>query len=338
MGVKRSAVGVDDVAEWENLLGAFYLAAQGKRTRSEVRQFAAGLTQNLSELRDEVLLGQYQPQAMQTFYIRDPKPRLICAPAFRDRVLHHGLMAHVGPVLERALVHDTYACRKGKGTLAAVLRCQKQIGRFQWYAKVDMRAYFASIDHRILKRLLARKFKDGGLLGLVDTIIDAFEVKPGVGLPIGALTSQCFANYYLAGFDRFLLESCKVGAMVRYMDDVIWWGRSKEDVMAVLARAHCYLKDQLALEVKPSIQVNRCELGVPFCGYRVLPGGLRLTRRKKRRYGDKRGYWEQLFKDGDVDAVALQRAYDSILSMVVHGHSTGWRRAQLVRFPSPIEV
>ena len=147
-----------------------------------------------------------------------------------------------------------------------------------------MRAYFPSIDHAILKALLSRRFKDPGVLQLLERVIDSHHEVPGRGLPIGALTSQHFANWYLDGLDRLLLEQCRVGGLVRYMDDVIWWCDSRTRVREVLEVARCFLRDRLQLEVKPTVQLHRSSQGVRVCGYRVLPGTILMSARRRRRY------------------------------------------------------
>jgi hypothetical protein len=154
--------------------------------------------------------------------VLDESDFALYSPCFRERVLHHALMAQVGPVLDRALVDDSYACRVGKGTLAAVLRVQQHLRRWPWYAQIDIRGYFANIDHERLRDLLARRFKNPGLLALMAGIIDSYHTRPGRGLPLGELTSQHLANYYLNGLDRLLLEDCRVNGLVRYMDDLLW--------------------------------------------------------------------------------------------------------------------
>jgi len=216
--MKRSGVSLDAVADWHNLSAAFHRAALGKGHRTEVIQFKKDLPNRLANLRKDILAGTVTVGQMRCFHIRDPKPRIIHAPCFPERVLHHALMASVGPVLDRGLVADTYACRTGKGALAAVRRAQHHLQRWPWYAKIDIRSYFANIDHAILGELLARRFKDQPLLALMARIINAHHAAPGKGLPIGALTSQQFANYYLSGLDRLLLEACRVRGFVRYMD------------------------------------------------------------------------------------------------------------------------
>ncbi|MBK8908172.1 MAG: hypothetical protein IPM60_09775 [Rhodospirillales bacterium] len=331
--MRRSAVSLADVADAHNLAAAFWQASRGKAARADVAAFRANLDRELACLRGEILDGTVQLGEMRAFRIHDPKPRLIHAPAFRERVLHHALMAHAGPVLDRALVFDTYACRRAKGALAAVRRCQQHARRFPWYAKIDIRAYFASIDHPVLNAMLRRKFKDRPLLDLIARIIDAHHDRPGKGLPIGALTSQHFANFYLAGLDRLLLEGCGVGGMVRYMDDVAWWTDSREAVRATLKTAGAFVRDDLLLDVKQPVQIGRSAGGLSFCGFRILPGALLLSRRRKRRYAQCRRKWERAFAEGEIGAPALQAGYCSALAITLHADAAAWRREELRRAP-----
>jgi RNA-directed DNA polymerase len=336
--MKCSPVGLDAVADWHNLAGAFHRAARGKWARPEVQRFAAKLEQELATLRREILAGTVALGRGRRFRIHDPKPRLIHAPCFRERVLHHALMAHVGPVLDRALVDDTYACRVGKGALAAVQRARHHARRWPWWAKIDIRTYFASIDHRMLKDLLARRFKDPGLLRLMDRIIDASADTPGKGLPIGALTSQQFANFYLAGLDRHLLEHGHVRGYVRYMDDSVWWGDSRAAVRAALIEVQTYATEHLALQVKEPPQIGRSTLGLSLCGYRILPGCLRLSRRRKDRYSACRGHWEDAYAAGLIDGLTLQAGYAGALAITLHADAAAWRREHLRRVPLAVSL
>ena len=171
--MKRSAAGLAEVADLHNLASAFHAAARGKRGRGDVEAFRANLDRELAVLRAGLLAETLKPGPMRRFRIHDPTPRLSQAPGFRDRVLHHAIMNHVGPVLDRALVFDTYACRAGKGTLAAVQRASTHALRYQWHAQIDVRGYFANIDHAILLDQLGRKFKDAGLMRLLARIVAA---------------------------------------------------------------------------------------------------------------------------------------------------------------------
>lgn len=159
---KRSPVTLEDVADWNNLVWAAYRAAQGRRLHPAVRHFMDNLEGNLRLLRQGLLDGSLSVGQATSFRIFDPKPRTIHAPVFPERVMHHALMRHLGPVLERSLVADTFACRKGKGAIAAVKRAQDHARRYAWFGKLDIRQYFPSISHAKLLGMLQRKFKDRG--------------------------------------------------------------------------------------------------------------------------------------------------------------------------------
>ena len=330
---KRSRVSLEDVADWNNLAEAAWLASKGKRDKRPVRAFMARLHENLSEMRREILAETIQVGQATTFVIHDPKQRTIQAPVFRERVLHHALMRQIGPILDRSLVHDTFACRVGKGSLAAVHRVQQHCRRFQWYGKLDVRQYFASICHDRLLGLLSGKLKDKRLLALVGRILEASPTEPGRGLSLGALTSQNFANFYLGTFDRYLLETLKVRGFVRYMDDVAWWCDSKSEVVAVAKQARAFLVGWLGLMAKEPMQINRSLHGIGFCGYRVFPGRLQLSKRRRKLYAAGRRRWERRYAEGKVTQHELQSAYSSLLGMTLHSDATSWRRGELQRHP-----
>jgi len=264
------------------------------------------------------------------FEIHDPKPRAIFAPCFRERVLHHALMNRIGPVLDRALINDSYACRAGKGTLAATARVHEHVRRFPWYAKMDVRAYFASIRHSILMERIRRRIKGDDVLALVGRIVAAHGEGSGQGLPIGALTSQCLANYYLDPLDRFLLEASATRGYVRYMDDFVFWTETRQDATRLVREAGEFLERTLALTAKASVQINQSARGITVCGYRILPGSIRLGRRRKRRYLESRRRCEAAYQAGTIDAAQLQRAHDAALAITAHAENRAWFRARAV--------
>lgn len=332
---ERVGVTLEEVADLDNLSLAFWRAAAGKRDRADVRSFAAGLDTELAALRAGILSEHVRVGELRSFRIRDPKPRLIHAPCFRERVLHHAVIEKIGSVLDCALVADTFACRVGKGTLAAVLRARQHAARFPWYLKVDIASFFGSVDHGILMEQLARRLKGKGVLGLCGRIVDSFETGPGKGLPIGALTSQHFANTYLAGLDRFLLEELRVAGLVRYMDDVVSWHRTREEARSVLSAVEEFALDRLALRLRADPQLQSSRRSLTFCGFRVFPAGLRLTRRRKRRYASARRRWEAAYRLGLVGERALQEGYAAALGITAHADAAGWRRRELARRPAP---
>lgn len=163
------------------------------------------------------------------FTIYDPKVRVISAAPFCERVMHHAIMNVLEPVFENHLMFHSYACRKGKGIQAAILYAFSCSKAHHWFLKLDIRKFFDSISHQILKNQLRRLFKDTRLLFLLDSLIDSYQTSPATGLPIGNLTSQFFANHYLFAMDHYILEKLRPRAYVRYMDDFVLWqayGRS----------------------------------------------------------------------------------------------------------------
>lgn len=331
---RRTFVDLEEVAAVDNLAAAFWRAARGKRDRPEVAAFAANLDAELARMREEVLDLSIEVGRLHMFEIRDPKPRTIHAPCFHERVLHHAMMALIGPVLERSLVDDTFACRAGKGPLAAVLRAQRHSRRYAWYLKFDVRAFFATIAHDVLRQVLRRRLKGRGVLTLCDRVIGSYAAQPGRGLPIGALTSQHFANVYLSGLDRYLLEDLRV-RMVRYMDDVVCWHDDKAVLRSALTAIRDFAGDRLRLEVKPDWQMQRSVRGLPFCGFRVFPRTLRLSRRRQRRYSAARRRWETAYALGLIDGRGLQTGYASAFAITAHADAVGWRREELRRRPAP---
>jgi len=274
-------------------------AARGKRGRGPVTRFLASADKKLERLRHELLTGNYRPSNFAQFSIRDPKPRLISCADFRDRVVHHALCDVIGPLLERSFIPDSFACRVGKGAHRAVLRAQTATRRWAWFAKLDIRRYFDSIDHDILLGVLQTRFREAPVRALLETVV-RFPLpgqQPGKGLPIGNLTSQWFANTYLDGLDHRALEYAwgsetlaagsrtgGVGFYLRYMDDLLIFDESADRVSEHVRSIVEWLQTQRHLTVKMERPiVGPCRDGVPFLGWRVFPGCLRLQPGRLRR-------------------------------------------------------
>ena len=329
--VKRSHVGLLEIADWSNLSWAFWRAARGKRLSGEVLRFGANLEGELNRIGSELRGAHFPVGRFRSFQIRDPKLRTIHAPVFRERVVHHAMLRWVGPVLDRSLVDATFACRAGRGPLAAVRHVQRLVRRFPWYVKADVRRYFDSVDHAILMALLRRRLANRALLDLIARIVGSYETDSRKGLPIGALTSQHFANFYLGRLDRLLADSSDVLGQARYMDDLVWFCASREEAKRTLERARAFAKAELELELKPDASVQRSDRGVPFCGFRVLPRRLRMSRRRKRRYSAARRRHERDFELGGIRAGELQRGFDSAVAITAHADAWAFRRNELLR-------
>ena len=270
------------VTDFHELRAAARRAAKGTRG-VQAWTFLAELEGEVLELQRELLDGRYTPGPFTTFPISDPKPRVICAAPFRDRVVHHSLCAAMEPAFERYAVFDSYACRVGKGNVAAVRRAQRHARRFRWYAKLDVEHFFETVDLEVLSAMLRRRFRERRLLALVDRVLAAGAGPGGRGLPIGNLTSQHFGNFLLGAVDHAALERVRVSGWVRYMDDMLLFGPDKatishqvEEVVRVL--------DGLGLKEKRYARVVApSHVGVPFLGFRVWPRLVRLDGARKRR-------------------------------------------------------
>jgi hypothetical protein len=334
---RSSGVSLNDIAEPDNLQGALRRAVRGTRATDAVARFCAAAERELCLLRREILNETVEVGRVTRFRIHDPKPRLIQAPVFRERVLQHAVMAHVGPVLERALVADTFACRVGKGTVAAVRRAQHHARRYGWYGQLDIRQYFASIDHGILLGQLARRLRNGGVRRLLARIVTAGSVTFGVGLPIGALCSQHFANHYLGVLDRALLEQSPARALVRYMDDVVFWGETRAEVCGAVREARKVIGATLKLTLRDEPVIQRVDQGLTLCGFRIFPGIIRAAPRRRRRFIAARRRWEGRYARREIDALRLQRGYDAAAGILAQVDAGEWRRRQLEISPPPGE-
>ena len=330
--MKRHGQLMDAIADPGNLRLAVWKAAKSKRAKADCRAFLENLNENLAKLRDELLSGSVVIGEYHSFTIHDPKERTICAASFRERVLHHAVMNVCEPVLERAAIYHSYACRKGMGAQAAVRRAGSNARQSGWFLKMDIRKYFDSIDHGVLRGLLARKFKDAGVLDLFDRILASYETAPGRGLPIGNLTSQHFANFYLAPLDRFVKERLQRRCYVRYMDDFVVWGETAAELREVLRQVEDFLTAELKLELKSNVMLNRTERGMDFLGYRIFPDDLRLARRSKRRFASKFRAYEREHEEGVWTELELQQRMTALIAFTLPCRSRGFRRNVMQRF------
>ena len=213
----------EELTSFENLYRAARKARRGKRSKQAVEAFEFDLEKNLVALRRDLLERTYQAGPFRTFTITDPKPRLISAAPYLDRVVHHALCNVLEPIFERSFVFDSYACRRGKGTHAAVDRYTAFARKNRYVLKCDVRKFFPSVDHAMLLGRLARKIKDPEVMWLAGMIVmhsNPQEDVPGFfpgddlfttlerrrGIPIGNQTSQFFANVYLDSLDHFVKE------------------------------------------------------------------------------------------------------------------------------------
>lgn len=320
------------IIEIENLLWAMRKARKGKRYRENVLAFTYNQEQELLALRHALQSKTYHPGKYKTFQIWEPKPRLISAAPYRDRVVHHALCNVILPIFERTFIFDSYANREGFGTHRA-LRRFTHFARSNYYVlQCDIRKYFPSIDHEILKTLIRRKIKCPDTLWLVNVIIDGSnEQEPSLdhfpgddlltplerrkGLPIGNLTSQFFANIYLNGFDHYVKENLKASKYLRYVDDFALFSDDKR----FLQDARLAIEDYLAglrLKIHPiKSQLFETHYGASFVGFRILPDRIRVRNDNLRRA---RIRLKRLQQDYACDRISFEQLTQSVRSWIAH--------------------
>lgn len=322
--MRRAGHLFEAIVDRDNLRLAVHKALRGKRSKGDARAFVARLDDHLDWLRASLIRGDVSLGEYHQFTIFDPKQRRITAPCFRERVLHHAIMNVCEPVFERHLIADTFACRQGKGRLAALDRARRFAARHTYFLKLDVRKYFDSIAQPILVARLERLFKDHRLLTLLRRIIASYETSPGRGLPIGSLTSQHFANFYLGALDRFVKEDLRVRGYVRYMDDCALWADTARRLRGQLTAMSAFLETELALELKPAPYINRTAHGMDFLGCRVFPDHLTLNRRSRVRFRRKLRALDLDHRAGRIDEATLQQRASALVAFTRSGGVSSW--------------
>jgi retron-type reverse transcriptase len=295
-GMKRVGNLWQQVTSWENLLASAQAAARGKRARPDVARFLHDLEPNLCRLQRELLAGEWVPGEYRVHWIRDPKPRMISAAPFRDRVVHHALTRVLETVFEPRFTAHSFASRKGFGQHQALEKAREACAQFKYVLKCDIRKYFPSMDHGVLKALLAKAIKCKPTLALTFAIIDGSNQQEEVpslfpgdtlftrferrqGLPIGNQTSQFFANVYLNALDHFVLRELRPALYLRYVDDFVLFSDDKAELVQ-MRRAIVERLEALRLDLNAGkSRTYHCADGVRFLGWRLFPGHARLPRR-----------------------------------------------------------
>lgn len=288
--VKRTNNIYESIYSFENIYLAYIEARKNKRYREDVLTFTDNLEANLITIQNELIWKMYSPGRYREFIVYEPKKRIIQAPSFKDRVVHHALCNVIEPIFDARFIYDSYACRKGKGTHAGVERTAFFLRKMEHGAyclKADISSYFPSIDHTVLKTLLRKKVSCEDTLWFIDTIIDGTSCGSARGIPIGALTSQLFANIYLNELDTFVKHDLRAKHYVRYVDDFIILSDSKEELWEHLGEIEIFLQDKLKLSLNHKTGIFPATLGIDFLGYRIWKDKLLLRKanihRSKRR-------------------------------------------------------
>jgi len=253
------------VYDWENLLFAYKEARRGKSRSSSYLYFKDYHLANLRSLQTRLIDETWTPDKQLQFEISDPKKRTISCQSFRDRVVHHALIQVIGPILDKAIMPQVYACRVGLGTHKCVKRVQQLLRKNPdaWILHIDFSKFFPTIPQDSLVNFLSKKISCRKTLSLVAKILTVQEK----GVPIGALTSQILSNYWGGKLDRFIANNF-TGKFVRYMDDTIVIVETKEEGLKIKEEICAFVANEMCQAVgKWGLYPVR--KGVTFCGFRI---------------------------------------------------------------------
>ncbi len=305
----------------ENLLNAWKEFLNGKRNRKDVQDFQLRLMSNIISLHESLATKTYKHSAYHAFNISDPKPRRIHKAGVKDRLIHHAVYRVLYPSFNRVFISDSFSCRLKKGTHKAIDRFRtfarkssQNHTKTVWVLKCDIRKFFASIDQKILKEIIASYVPDQDILWLVSRVIDSFfSTAPNVGLPLGNLTSQLLVNIYMNEFDQFMKHKLKAKYYIRYADDFVIFSRDKNDLFRIVPIIRAFLADRLHLQLHPQkISIKTIASGVDYLGWVTFP-----DHRVVRTVTKKRIMRKIRRKQGKRETV------QSYLGLLSHGNSRG---------------
>ncbi|WP_303845733.1 reverse transcriptase/maturase family protein [Aeromonas sobria] len=332
----------DQIISFDNLHRAALRCLRGKRTSPAALRYMQRLEEHLHNTHSHLVHGSYQPGGYEEFYVYEPKQRLISAPHFSDRVVHRAILDVLEPIIDPRFIFDSYACRKGKGVHAGADRAQRWMRIVKRHhgdlfcLKADISKYFASIDHGRLKVILRHHVDCARTLALLDTIIDSSPGAPDVGIPLGNLTSQLFANLYLNELDRYAKHDLSIRHYIRYMDDFVVLHHDKAQLHKWRACIEAFLWNSLRLTTNSKTQIfpigHERGRALDFLGYRISP-----THRLLRKNSIKRIRYKLRKMRREVATGKLTPAdcWPSIQSWCAHAaHANTWRlRCSLFQSP-----
>jgi len=325
----------EKLISWENLVLAARKAQLGKRDRFCVQKFNFDQERLLIQLQKELQEGTYRPGKFTTHWISEPKKRMISAAPYNDRVVHHALMNILEPILDRHFHPDSYACRKNKGTHAAANRLQHLMQRYKYALQCDIEKFFPSIDHDILKAKFRRLIKDKNVLSLMDLIVDSSNKQEPIlkwfdgddlftplyrrkGLPIGNLTSQWFANWFLNDLDHYITSRLGIGGYVRYCDDFILLHNDRTMLKDTITKIRKHVNGKRMFLHERKVSIRPVRAGLTFVGYRIWPTHRLLKKENVRRFRRRLRWMKIAYAQRILDWSDVKLRLDSWLGHAKH--------------------
>ena len=322
------------IVDFDNLYKAWRKARLGKRYQTMPSTFEQNLDAELMSLYDELITETWEPGGYRSFTIHEPKRRKISAAPFRDRVVHHALVKVLEPIYERKFIQHSYANRKGKGTHKALDSCTQYMRHYKYVLQCDIQQFFPSIDHTLLKTILAHTLADRSTLCLCNKIIDSgagilsevydmrwfdgddlFAVNRGRGLPIGNLTSQFWANVYLNELDQFVKHQLRCQGYIRYVDDFLLFADDKTVLHGWLEKIVTFLQSLRLTIHKKRAQPKPVTQGIPFLGFTIYPTHRRLKKSRGIAY---RRHLKTLWHAYQAGEISREKGRASVMAWLGH--------------------
>lgn len=316
----------EEIISTQNLFLAWREFHWGKRKKWEVQQFELRLEDNLFRLHDDLRTGNYRHGYYRAFYVSDPKLRHIHKADVLDRVMHQAVFRVLYPIFDKSFIFDSYSCRLEKGTHRAVDRLEhfarKQSVNYRkeiFALKCDVRKFFDSIDQNILLNLIEKKIDDLDCSNLIKKILFSFEVSSRIGLPLGNVTSQLFANIYLNELDQFIKRKLKARFYIRYCDDFVILSDDRNYLENLIEEINNFLQSKLKLKLhQDKILIQKYHRGIDFLGYVVFPDHRILRTKTKRRMFRKIREKKELWDNLEIDDESFNQSIQSYLGVLAH--------------------
>ena len=329
--MKRYGDLYDYMTRFENLYESYLRAAKGRDLRHEVLEFTLHLEENLMALHEELQDMTYRRGIMRSFYVYEPVKRLIMAAPFRDRVVDWAIYSVLNPLVDKRYISTSYGCRIGRGPQAAMKKLQEYI-RCQCgkaiIGKMDIAKYFYRVDHEALMERWARTVKDKRVLWLLNLTLPkdipcgidlaTKQMIPGVGMPIGSLTSQMHANFNLDPLDKFIKHDLREKFYLRYMDDMCIVGTDREKILDTIWRAGAFAKEYLHLSFNQKTRLHTERNGIDFCGYRIWRDHIRLRKSSALRMKHHLSWMQEQYAKGNVSPEQFNSSLQSHLGSLRH--------------------
>jgi len=325
-----------------NILLAYQKAIKGKSSRPDIKEFKKHLFRNLEALHQELKTQTYKPRPLKKFIIRDPKTRTIHKSDFRDRIIHHAIINIIEPIYEKTFIYDSFANRKTKGTHKAIQRFDKfkrkvsKNGKLTnnpfnknsvqgYLLKADIKHYFQTVNHSILIQILERKIKDKQVIQLTKQILENFEKN--IGMPLGNLTSQFFANLYLNELDQFIKHKLKAKYYIRYVDDFVILHQNKETLKEYKIAISSFLINKLKLQLHPDkSKIQPLNKGTIFLGYKIFYHHKLLRKSNLRNFQKRFNENLKQFQKGIINYRELKRKIQGWFGYSIHANTYRLRK------------